>query len=482
MTLILLLLFICLGWLAWRHVGKLLPDGLDMRGETHSIAADRVRFLHDLTTTDGAGTTVREQEIFTTLFALIGQAEHYVLIDFFLLNDQQGRRGTPSFRPLAEQLVDHLCARKNEIPGLQIDVLSDPINSVYGSAPSPLFERLRAAGINLITTDLVPLRDSNPLYSVWWRLLLRRIPDRGRYLPHPFDASADRISLTGWLTMANFKANHRKVTVLDHDGELLSLVTSANPHAASSSHSNIALLINDRGLAEDIYRSEQAVAGMSGGCLHPLPNLAAKKVEEDNRSRLKVSLVTEARIGAAIAAAIHKAQRGDIIRIAMFYLADRDITNTLLAAAKRGASVMLILDPNRDAFGYEKNGVPNRPVAAELIRQGLGQIAVRWYRTHGEQFHTKLVMAEYRSNATATLILGSANLTRRNIGNYNLESNLEVTGNSSTEPFIAVKHYYDRLWNNGDYTFTLPYSAMADPSRLKYFQYLVQEELGLGSF
>jgi hypothetical protein len=27
----------------------------------------------------------------------------------------------------------------------------------------------------------------------------------------------------------------------------------------------------------------------------------------------------------------------------------------------------MILDPNKDAFGLEKSGIPNRPVAAELV-------------------------------------------------------------------------------------------------------------------
>ncbi len=50
----------------------------------------------------------------------------------------------------------------------------------------------------------------------------------------------------------------------------------------------------------------------------------------------------------------------------------------------------VLLDPNKDAFGFEKSGLPNRQVASELIAASDGAIKLRWYRTHGEQFHAKL--------------------------------------------------------------------------------------------
>jgi HKD family nuclease len=49
---------------------------------------------------------------------------------------------------------------------------------------------------------------------------------------------------------------------------------------------------------------------------------------------------------------------------------------------------------------------------------------VQWYDTHGEQFHTKL-LAFHTARGT-TLLGGSANLTRRNLGDYNLEADLLV--------------------------------------------------------
>ena len=90
-----------------------------------------------------------------------------------------------------------------------------------------------------------------------------------------------------------------------------------------------------------------------------------------------------------------------------------------------GSRVRVILDPNKDAFGRTKNGIPNRSVATELAAASDGAIKVRWFRTHGEQFHTKLVAM--RSATEFWFTLGSANLTRRNLENFNLEANVAAS-------------------------------------------------------
>ncbi len=116
---------------------------------------------------------------------------------------------------------------------------------------------------------------------------------------------------------------------------------------------------------------------------------------------------------------------GDTIDVAMFYLSERDVIRALIAAAKRGVAVRVILDPNKDAFGRTKNGIPNRSVATELGAAADGAIKVRWFRTHGEQFHSKLVAI--RTDKEFWFTLGSANLTRRNIDDFNLEANLAAS-------------------------------------------------------
>ncbi len=136
-------------------------------------------------------------------------------------------------------------------------------------------------------------------------------------------------------------------------------------------------------------------------------------------------------------------KRNEHIDLAMFYLSERQIIKALIAAQQRGVQVRVLLDPNKDAFGREKNGIPNRQVAAELHAAG---VKVRWCNTQGEQCHNKMLM---KSNATqAELILGSANFTARNLKNYNLESNLRVVGQVQDPVFQDAQHYFNTAWSN----------------------------------
>jgi len=73
-------------------------------------------------------------------------------------------------------------------------------------------------------------------------------------------------------------------------------------------------------------------------------------------------VLTEGGIRTELLDRLDTAGRGDNIDIAMFYVSDRGVVESLLAASHRGANVRLILDPNKDAFGHTKSGIPNQPV------------------------------------------------------------------------------------------------------------------------
>jgi phosphatidylserine/phosphatidylglycerophosphate/cardiolipin synthase-like enzyme len=155
----------------------------------------------------------------------------------------------------------------------------------------------------------------------------------------------------------------------------------------------------------------------------------------------------------------------------------------LLNSAARGAKVRLILDPNKDAFGREKDGVPNRPVATELVKKSAEKIQVRWYRTHGEQFHTKLALITHGDRLIVSL--GSANLTRRNIGNYNLEANVAAELSAKSPQGIELISYFDRLWNNDGppgTNFTAAFGAWKDDDTGRYWRYRLMEASGLSTF
>ena len=78
----------------------------------------------------------------------------------------------------------------------------------------------------------------------------------------------------------------------------------------------------------------------------------------------------------------------------------------LLDAARRGVRVRLILDPSEDATTLTPTGLPNQPLASELVARSSGAVKVRWYRTHGERFHSALALVYGRRAAVADGRLG----------------------------------------------------------------------------
>lgn len=474
-------------WLALmvQQTVKPLPPGVDVASAATAMHESRIEFLYDLTTHDERGRPIVEQQIFDAVLAAIDGANTFIVLDFFLFNDDMGGLGDAAegrLRPLSRELTDRLLARKAAVPDLQVLFITDPINDFYGARPSPLLAELERGGVHVVRTDLKRLRASNPAYTSLWLMFAQWFGSPpGGALPDPFRGDG-KVSLRSWLALPNFKANHRKVVVADtSDGEWLAIVTSGNPHDASSLHSNVAWRFRGD-LAQAALESELEVARFSGW---------QGSIETGKRSTpagnspatLRGNYLTEQAIREEMLGSIAKTSSGDQIDLAMFYLADRKVIDALLDASERGVHVRLILDPNKDAFGLEKDGVPNRPVARELIEKSGGRIDVRWYRTQGEQFHTKLVLVTSESQVTASL--GSANLTRRNLGNYNLEANLQVTMPIDAPLARQVTEYFDLLWHNDQemgIEYTDSFDTYRDGSELKYWRYRIMEATGLSTF
>ena len=217
-----------------------------------------------MTGADVFGAPVVRQQIFDAVLALIGEAREYLVLDFFLFNSQRGAAlDAKPHRELSVELRDALLARKRAMPQLHILVIADPINDVYGGLPSRDLAALRDAGIDVVTVDLDSLRDSNPIYSAFWRLTMSWWSGDGSgeaSLPNPLDAGPDRVSFGAWARLLNFKANHRKVIIGDDGkGGITGIVTSANPHDASSLHSNVGLKLSGAALSP-LLESELALA------------------------------------------------------------------------------------------------------------------------------------------------------------------------------------------------------------------------------
>ena len=456
------------GW----HACKPLPAGLDFAGPFRP--ARDLRFLRDITTTDPDGQRRFDQQIFDEVFAMIAEAETRLVIDMFLFNDFTGKEDR-IHRALSRELTDAIIARRQARSQLRCWLITDPINTWYGGLAAPHLDRLRANGVTVVTTRLTALRDSNPAHSVWWRLLLRFWPHRfGPMLPNP--VAGGRVPLRSYFDLFNFKANHRKTVIADRQGVLTALVTSANPHDASSAHHNVAAVFSGPAVA-DLLATEAAVCALSGA---PAPEVIAPvDAEADAPSPLRIRVLTERAVERAVLGLLGRAQAEDTVTLAMFYLSSRPVVRALKQAHRRGAVVRVVLDPNKDAFGREKNGIPNRPVAAELTAAG---IPVRWVQTRGEQFHTKLLVLE-SAGGELSVILGSSNYTRRNLRNLNLETSVEIRAPRAAAFSTSIRDYLALTWRakplpaiSGDY------DTYADPSRWRYLLYRLQESTGLSTF
>lgn len=465
------LLVFVIAVIAVYQVNKPLPEGLDFSPEARPAA--EVTFLADRTYTDADGNRQKDQQIFDAAFEMIADARQFVLVDMFLFNDFQGEVAE-THRPLSVELTNALIDQKQHYPNIEVQVISDQLNTVYGGKSSSHFAQMEAAGISVTLTDLTRLRDSNPAYSAFWRLFIQPFGNsEGEELPNPFGDG--KVSLRSYLAMLNFKANHRKLIIADHGPELTALVTSANPHDGSSAHGNVALRFNGDA-AWDLLESELAVLEFSD---KPVPTIALKQISATSNNGLTVQVVTERAVERAALEMIDGADAGEQLDLAMFYLSDRDIVKALKRATERGVELRVLLDPNKDAFGREKNGVPNRPVAHELIQAG---VPVRWCDTQGEQCHSKWLMHQ-GVDGQKTMLLGSTNFTRRNLHNLNLETNVILRGAAEAEPLQQGQHWFDERWHNlNDRNYSVDYATYADERLWPRMLYRLMEATGISTF
>lgn len=59
----------------------------------------------------------------------------------------------------------------------------------------------------------------------------------------------------------------------------------------------------------------------------------------------------------------------------------------------------------------------------------------------------------------SVIIGGAANMTPRNLDDYNLENDLWVSMPAGSPLDLQMQHYFDRLWNNRDGSFSLDLGA-----------------------
>ncbi|UJJ30169.1 phospholipase D-like domain-containing protein [Halopseudomonas maritima] len=447
-----------------------MPDELSTA--TPLRPAEQVELLLDQTWRDSQGQEHSQQQIMDRVLSLIDGANELVVVDMFLFNDFAGE---DSYRPLSSELTSALIAARQRHPQMPVVLITDPFNTLYGGIASAQFEALRSAGVGVVMTDLSQLPASNPTWTGIWTLCCSYLGNstEGGWLPNP--VGDGKVTLRSYLHLLNFRANHRKTLVVGRSGEWTGLVTSMNPHDASSRHDNSAVQFSGAA-ALDLLQTERAVALLSGYA--PAADWpVAPAVSGSTPPQLQV--LTEGAIEQGLLQLIDSAQTGDVLDLEMFYLSSRPVIEALIAAHQRGATLRVLLDPNRDAFGREKNGIPNRQAAWDLHQAG---IAVRWCATEGEQCHRKWIRLE-RGDGSAELIAGSANFTRRNLHDLNLETSVRLVSRSDGPQISQQRGDFEREWQNANGAiYSLPYADFADHSRWRYLVYRFMEASGLSTF
>lgn len=420
-------------------------------------------FLYDLTYLKD-GKRIHEKRIFKREMDLIKNAQDFLMVDFFLFNDEYP--DTMTFPSQVEEMTDLLIAKKKENPAMPILFVTDPINNFYGAYEEDNLKRLRENGIEVVVTDLNKMRDSNALVSGFYRAYLQWFgTSGGGWIKNFFDKDAGKVNVRSILKLANFKGNHRKVLISEKEA----LVASANPHDPSAHHSNVAMAFHGKSM-EDLIRSESIF-------FDKLPDVIENFKAEEVTSPYKLKVITEGKIYDEISKKIKETKKGDEINLGIFYLSEFRILRELGEASKRGVDVKIIADLNKDAFGLEKNGSPNRPALSEL-KEDYPDINIRWYQTSGEQFHTKFIYFDFKDK-NPLAILGSANYTRRNLDNFNLETNLAIEMEKKSPMAKEMKDYYARIWNNKGGDYTLPIEDFYEKGFLLRILWKIQEKTGL---
>jgi len=491
-------------WLgtAYWQTHKPLAPGTRVASASYVAAPNAVKIMADVTAADAYGRPIVNQAIFDETLRVIGAAREFIVVDYVLVSAREAAQARlvaaqdrgpypPAasalpLRPRALQLRDALIARKSAVPALRVLLITDPGSDAYGRKPSQNLALLRAAGIDVVVTDLDALRDSNFLYSSLWRITMRW-----------WSGSAGESGrLAAWARFANFKANRRNLIIADDGaGRITGMLSSASQGDDGSVDSALAVEVSGPVLAP-LIASELAIARFSGWEGADAPRIGAGVAAATERqdavdgaerapgtAAVRVQVLTEGAIRDALLEHVDAAGAGTTIDIAVLYLSDRPVIDALLAASRRGAAVRLILDPNAAAFGRPLSGVPNQPAASELVAASDGGIRVRWYRTHGERFHTALAVVHGLHDVWFTA--GSASLTRRSLDDYDLVANVAVEAARGAPLAEQALTYFDALWSNRaplGTEYTTDVAVFADSSQLSYWRYRIMEELGFSRF
>jgi hypothetical protein len=421
-----LLLVLLLAWLSlmfW-NTAKPLPPGTHLASRTARLSDADVDFRYESPLRDAAAADD---------LSAIDHAEQLIVLDR---------------SPVTRELAQRLLARKHLRPHLKIVLVTDPANEAFGGSPAQMLTSLERAGVIVARVRLDRLRDSNPLYSGLWRLAFGWWSD-------PFDETPGRATLPALARSRNSKSDQRQLVVADDGSGGWNAIIA--PAGATAS-------LTLRGpLARAIIAGELQVAAWSTDD-DRLP--VGPSMDDRGVGSIDARFLTEGAIESALFDALGAAGSGDRLGIAVENFSERRLIAAALRAAARGASLQVLLARNRE---------PNQAVADELLRGGGGRIEIRWYLGSDAASLPKLLL--FRHGEDVWMNLGTANYTRRNLGDLNLAASVELRMPVRAAAARAVTEYFSEAWSVAA---TDPKFAAA--SAADYWHYRFAEASGLSSF
>lgn len=408
------LLIVFAGFSLW-HFVKPMPPGTHVASITDRVAESSAFFLCNCRP---------DASLLSRSLSAIDHAQQLILID--------GTSSTPV-------LVQHLLARKRLRPQVKIVFLTDQRSAIPGNSLDANWVALESAGVIVVRINIAVLRDPNPLLALFWRL---GITTR---------SSAESI-------------DRRSLIVVDNGlGDWTTLLMSADPFAETASNDDAGVQISGP-LAHQVLNSELAIARWSGND-DRLP--AVPPIEGGGLGSVDVRFLTEGVIASNTLEAINSANKDTEIGIVMMSLSDMPIISALHRAVSRGVRVRVLLT------GHQ---YPNPAVAAILAGTYSpplnAPILLRWRSPLLPTLATRLIIV--RNRAEVWLSIGSSDLTRRSLHDFNLEANVELRFTAHSKLAQEYLTYYDALWAAG-----VGYGLYSDESPGTYWRYRLLEELGM---
>jgi cardiolipin synthase A/B len=413
-----------------------LPKGRIIQGQTYEVSEDAIEFYYDLTYENKNQEITHDHQIFNKVLEIINNSEEFLIVDIFLI----GETDRTPYRNLSEEFVTALVNKKQENPEMPIYVISDDFNIILKPHNKKYFNQLKENNIPVIYT---PLNRNSPALNPVIRKFIK----------------TSKKSL-----------NHRKLIITKTNNEIISLITSTNFQNHGSENSNTAILIKEK-IWKDIYQYEKQEARIEDKKLEEI--ITNFQEPEKSKSPIKVQYLADGGLMDLLPKEIKNTQKGDEINIAMFTLSDSKTINSLIKASKKGVKINIILDPNKFFFGQNQFGIPNKPVAEKLKRKSDNKINIRWYKSHEEQFHTKLI--SIKNSTHTTIFQGSSNIASNNIKFYNLQSDVKIITPNNSPINNQINNYFNRLWNNENGTFTQNYSTQKSTSFYKKLKYKFEQ-------